>query len=102
MLKRLIWDTEDEGCYANEEAIDIRLTHERLGIIESDATAEKNAKLKAYLTSNPITVIAQLKAPTFEPLPSTDQAAIKALKTYLGQTNIYNDANADMEILYIL
>ena len=97
---RQIWSEEVEGCRQIEESVDIRLTHERLGITSTDNIADKETKLKAYLISNPITVIAQLKTPTFEPLPEADQTAIKALKTYLGQTNIYNDANAYMEILY--
>lgn len=46
------------------------------------------AALKNGLKNNPITVVAELVTPTWEPLPSDTQSALNALTTYTGTTHV--------------
>lgn len=49
-------------------------------------------ELKAWLKSNPITVVSELATPTTEALPLVDQIALNSLSTYDGTTYVEFDA----------
>ncbi|MEQ2424516.1 hypothetical protein [Enterocloster hominis (ex Hitch et al. 2024)] len=46
------------------------------------------AALKNGLKNNPITIVAELVTPTWEPLPSDTQSTLNALTTYTGTTHV--------------
>lgn len=55
---------------------------------------------KAHLASNPMTFIYELAEPIEMPLNAEDLAALNALETFFPITNVFNDANAEMQAEY--
>lgn len=68
-----------------------------IGLVKNDITT-----LKAWLSSNNVTVDYQLATPTFEPLPIADQIALHQLETFDTVTYISTDSEIEpiMEVEY--
>ena len=58
------------------------------------------AEWKAHLQANPMTVVYELAEPIETPLSANDLKALKGLKSFQGVTNVFNNANAEMDLLY--
>lgn len=86
------WAKEEESVTMTEQGIDFRLSRERLGL-GSDTTPEENkvAVIK-YLTEHPLHCVAELNAPTTEPLPESVQAQLSSLHSENGTTHINIDS----------
>ena len=56
----------------------------------------------SYLQGNPLTFIGILATPIESPLSAEELAAYAALHTYRGNTTVFNDASAHMEIEYAM
>ena len=71
----------------------------KVGYITDDSTDN----LRTWLAKNPITVLYELATPTFEPLPTADQIALRSLLSYDGVTYIELDADlppTEMRVRY--
>ena len=59
-------------------------------------------EFKASLAENPIELVYRLETPIETPLSEEEIAAYAALHTYRGNTTVFNDASAHMEIEYAM
>lgn len=86
------WSNDEESIAIADNAIDFRLSRERLGI-GSDTTPEENkvAVIK-YLTNHPLHCIAELNEPISEPLPESVQQQLQALHSENGTTHVFVDS----------
>lgn len=82
---------EINTCYAHEASSG------RFLIFTNFATLDE---WKAHLASKPMTVVYELAAPIETPLPDADVEALRALQSFEGVTNVFNDANAEMDFIY--
>lgn len=62
------------------------------------------ADWKAHLSSNPITVVYELKTPIETPLPEADVEALKNIRTFKGTTHVFTDSEVkpDLEVEYVI
>ena len=66
-----------------------------------DDRFDNASDLTASFADSPLIIAYELAKPVFEPLPDADQAALNALASYYGVTNILNNANAYMTAKYV-
>lgn len=66
----------------------------------SVASIADTSAFKTWLASNPITVLYALEVPIETPLPEADAEALRALQSFDGITNVFNDGNAEMDFIY--
>lgn len=87
------------GSRANKYEISYSYSN---GVAVNTALATDVSGWKAWLTANPITVHYRLVDSIETPLPDGVLAAYAALHTYRGNTTISNDADAYMELEYVM
>lgn len=94
-----IYNVDVEGIYiegtVQSYSIRFRLKRSRLGEVSVKGVID-------YLTENPISVMHILATPIETPLSEEELAAYKELHTYREPTTVSNDANAYMEIQYVM
>lgn len=84
----------EEGIDTNVNQLHIKLSNDRIGVLSSDDTETRTAKIAEYIKNTYTDGIEILYATTdtvFLPLPQSEQNAIRALKTYYPTTVITVD-----------
>lgn len=84
----------EEGIDTNVNQLHIKLSNDRIGVLSSDDTETRTAKIAEYIKNTYTDGIEILYATTdtvFLPLPQSEQNAIRALKTYYPTTVITAD-----------
>ena len=96
----------EEGIDTNVNQLHIKLSNDRIGVLSSDDTETRTAKIAEYIKNTYTDGIEILYATTdtvFLPLPQSEQNAIRALKTYYPTTVITVDGgelDPDVEVTY--
>lgn len=80
--------------YNNNSRVCMVMYNTLFGITDEDSNTEKNQKINAYLSENPIRFAYKLATPIIHQLTPTQ---LKALK---GQNNIWSNANGNIEIKF--
>lgn len=96
----------EEGIDTNVNQLHIKLSNDRIGVLSSDDTETRTAKIAEYIKNTYTDGIEILYATTdtvFLPLPQSEQNAIRALKTYYPTTVITADGgevDPDIKVTY--
>lgn len=96
----------EEGIDTNVNQLHIKLSNDRIGVLSSDDTETRTAKIAEYIKNTYTDGIEILYATTdtvFLPLPQSEQNAIRALKTYYPTTVITVDGgelDPDIKVTY--
>lgn len=96
----------EEGIDTNVNQLHIKLSNDRIGVLSSDDTETRTAKIAEYIKNTYTDGIEILYATTdtvFLPLPQSEQNAIRALKTYYPATVITADGgevDPDIKVTY--
>lgn len=96
----------EEGIDTNANQLHIKLSNDRIGVLSSDDTETRTAKIAEYIKNTYTDGIEILYATTdtvFLPLPQSEQNAIRALKTYYPTTVITADGgelDPDIKVTY--
>lgn len=96
----------EEGIDTNVNQLHIKLSNDRIGVLSSDDTETRTAKIAEYIKNTYTDGIEILYATTdtvFLPLPQSEQNAIRALKTYYPTTAITADGgelDPDIKVTY--
>lgn len=82
------WSINEEGLYTTTSGLRIRISKERANTVD---------EFKTWLSKNPITAQYELENPE-----TIELDTVTPLKSYIGQNNISNNADADMSVTYDL
>lgn len=104
-----VWSLTDGsvGIANNDNQMHMRFPNTLLGVADDATRDEKLSAYKAYLQQryadgNPVKI--QYKTENeveFIPLPQEEQDALKAIETYYGVTNVWNDQDCPIQIQYV-
>jgi hypothetical protein len=102
LINQTVWAGAREGIWiGGDSQVTFRLKDESLGITSGDDSNTKIAKLKAFLTNNPIEVLYYTDASIETPLTEEELDQYNALVMNYPNTTIVNDAGAYMEVEYV-
>lgn len=96
----------EEGIDTNANQLHIKLSNDRIGILSSDDTETRTAKIAEYIKNtytDGIEIMYMSNNNVFVPLPQSEQNAIRALKTYYPTTVITVDGgevDPDIKVTY--
>lgn len=84
-----------EFCINAFTQLHVVFTNDVVGIAEEDNQSDRSAKIKAWLTNNPMTFILPLRVPTLIATLTPTQ-----LKTLRGTNNIWSNSNGDITVQF--
>lgn len=83
------------GCYLATDEVESK---QRIAIRFNEVRFASSEEVNAWIEENNVEVYYQLNEPTFEPLPTADQIALRSLLSYDGVTYIELDSDLPTEM----
>ena len=85
----------EEGIDTNINQLHIKLSNDRIGVLSSDDTETRTAKIAEYIKNtytDGIEIMYMSSNSVFVPLPQSEQTQLRNLHSYIGTTNIMVDS----------